>query len=198
MAGMEINKGESPDKIEKGLKRPKRRVRIRVDMTPMVDIAFLLLIFYMVSTVFSRPTRMEISMPPKYDKEDPIPFPESKLLSIFVDKNDFFYYQLGKSMEFPEKVSFEELAGIISSKNRAVKGLAMLLKLDQNASYSSLVRIIDQIQCIERDINMEMDIARRGDPEFIAPDFSAGFILQNMSAYDEYLLQMANMERRTK
>ena len=46
-----------------GLRRPRRRIAIRIDMTPMVDIAFLLLIFYMVTTVFSMPQAMEINLP---------------------------------------------------------------------------------------------------------------------------------------
>jgi biopolymer transport protein ExbD len=46
---------------KKGLRRPKRRISVRIDMTPMVDIAFLLLIFYMVTTVFAMPQAMEIN-----------------------------------------------------------------------------------------------------------------------------------------
>ena len=41
----------------------KKRVGIRIDMTPMVDVAFLLLIFFMVTTVFRRPLAMEVNMP---------------------------------------------------------------------------------------------------------------------------------------
>ncbi|MBK6765929.1 MAG: biopolymer transporter ExbD [bacterium] len=48
-------------------KRP--RVAIRIDMTPMVDIAFLLLIFFMVTTVFRLPTAMDLVLPP--DEEVP-------------------------------------------------------------------------------------------------------------------------------
>jgi biopolymer transport protein ExbD len=55
---------DKPSGKKKGLKRPKRRISIRIDMTPMVDIAFLLLIFYMVSTIFSEPQAMEINLPP--------------------------------------------------------------------------------------------------------------------------------------
>ena len=52
----------APKGAKKGLRRPKRRIAIRIDMTPMVDIAFLLLIFYMVTTVFSMPQAMEIKI----------------------------------------------------------------------------------------------------------------------------------------
>ena len=46
-------------------RRPKRRVGVRIDMTPMVDVAFLLLIFFMVTTVFRTPKALEINLPPK-------------------------------------------------------------------------------------------------------------------------------------
>jgi len=59
-----------------------------------------------------------------------------------------------------------------------------------------MVRIIDKIQSVERAINNEIEIARRCDPELIRKDYSVRLILRNMSAYDEYLLDMANMERR--
>ncbi|MHC5066646.1 MAG: ExbD/TolR family protein, partial [Planctomycetota bacterium] len=46
-----------------GLRPRKKRLGIRIDMTPMVDIAFLLLIFFMVTTVFRRPLAMEVNLP---------------------------------------------------------------------------------------------------------------------------------------
>src|SRR5256885_16648798 len=51
-------------------RRPKRRVGIRIDMTPMVDVAFLLLIFFMVTTVFRTPKALEINLPPKELTQD--------------------------------------------------------------------------------------------------------------------------------
>ena len=55
MAAVDVG-GPSPrGKKTGGLRRPKKRLGIRIDMTPMVDIAFLLLIFYMVTTIFTRP-----------------------------------------------------------------------------------------------------------------------------------------------
>ena len=42
----------------------KKRVGVRIDMTPMVDVAFLLLIFFMVTTVFRRPLAMEAAQYP--------------------------------------------------------------------------------------------------------------------------------------
>ena len=60
---------------KKGGKRAKRRVGIRIDMTPMVDVAFLLLIFFMVTTVFRKPQALEINLPP--DNKTPLSVAQS-------------------------------------------------------------------------------------------------------------------------
>jgi len=55
---------KAPRKKIPGLRvRVKRRIGIRLDMTPMVDIGFLLLIFFMCTTVFRQPQAMEITLP---------------------------------------------------------------------------------------------------------------------------------------
>lgn len=189
MAGVDIGAGR-PEKKKTGLKRPKRRIRIRNDLTPMVDIAFLLLIFYMVTTVFSSPLSMEISLPPKPKEGDPPPRPvaESKLLQMFVDKDDSLYYQIGADMKQPEKVSFKELGETINEKNRNVSRLVMVLKMDQASSYGIMVDIIDQIQAVERAINTELAAARQVDPSVTQEDYSVRFSLQDMTAWDEYVL----------
>lgn len=189
MAGVDLG-GDKPKKGKKeGLRRPKRRVRIRIDMTPMVDIAFLLLIFYMVTTVFSRPLRMEISLPPKPEPgtEPPtVKIGESKLLQIFVDKNDSLYFQTGEGMKQPDKVNFETLSKLIDEKNRNIPGFTMVLKMDQAASYSMMVNIIDEIQSVERAINAEIARMKTVDPTL--EDFSVRFSLQDMTAWDEHVL----------
>lgn len=188
MAGADVG-ADKPDKKKAGLKRPKRRIRIRNDLTPMVDIAFLLLIFYMVTTVFSSPLSMEISLPPKPKEGDPDPQPvaTSKLLMMFVDKEDSLYFQIGEDMKQPEKVSFDELSGLIDEKNRNVSKLVMVLKMDQASSYGMMVDIMDQIQAVERAINAELAAARLVDPS-ITGDYSVRFSLQDMTAWDEYVL----------
>ena len=189
MGGVDIG-ADKPGKKKTGLKRPKRRIRIRNDLTPMVDIAFLLLIFYMVTTVFSSPLSMEISLPPKQKEGDPPPVEvaESKLLQMLVDKDDSLYYQIGADMKQPEKVSFQELSEIINEKNRNVSKLVMVLKMDQASSYGMMVDIIDRIQAAERAINVELAAARLVDASITQEDYSVMFSMPDMSAWDEYVL----------
>jgi len=188
MAGVDLGGGRPAKKAKGGLKRPKRRIGIRIDMTPMVDIAFLLLIFYMVTTIFSAPLSMEIALPPKPapgtpDKSKPVA--QSHLLQIFVDKSDAFYYQIG-DMKQPQRVTFAELEKIIEDKTKQeMKDLVIVLKLDQASSYKMMVRTIDSIQDVERRINAGIASA---DPN--AQKFSSKFSLQDMTAWDEHVLQI--------
>lgn len=74
--------------------RGKRRARLlpaRIDMTPMVDLACLLLTFFILTTAFNEPKVMEIVMPQKTGKPGPIN--PSKALTIILAENDqiFFY-----------------------------------------------------------------------------------------------------------
>jgi len=132
---------------------------------------------------------MEISLPPKPEPgtEPPsVKIGESKLLQIFVDKSDSLYYQTGEGMKQPAKISFDDLAKLIDEKNRNIPGFVMVLKMDQAASYSMMVNLIDEIQSVERAINSEIAILKQTDPGL--GDFSVRFSLQDMTAWDEHVL----------
>src|SRR5258708_33972646 len=73
-------------------RRQKRRVGIRIDMTPMVDVAFLLLIFFMVTTVFRTPKAVEINLPPKDLKQN---VPCSKTMTLRVLADGRLYWKRG-------------------------------------------------------------------------------------------------------
>jgi biopolymer transport protein ExbD len=189
MAGVDLGGGRPKKKAKGGLKRPKRRIGVRIDMTPMVDIAFLLLIFYMVTTIFSAPLSMEISLPPKDAKNTGIPIAASKLLLMYVDKLDSVYYQIGENMKQPVMTNLNDLEKMIDEKNRNIPKLVMVLKLDQKASYKMMVNIIDAIQGVERSINaaLAQTVPAGSEP---AEKFSVRFSLQDMTAWDEHVLDV--------
>lgn len=189
MAGVDLGGGRPKKKAKGGgLKRPKRRIGIRIDMTPMVDIAFLLLIFYMVTTIFSAPLSMEISLPPKQEKAENKPIAASKLLQIFVDNSDSVYYQIGEEMKQPVMTNMAALDKMIDEKNRNVPGLIMVLKVDPKASYTMMVDIIDAIQSVERSINNALVQAAAAGTE--PEKFSVRFSLLDMSAWDQHVLEV--------
>lgn len=158
----------APKEGKKGLKRPKRRLSIRIDMTPMVDIAFLLLIFYMVTTVFSMPQAMEINLPP-VEEEDEVEVKESNLLTIRVDQEGRFWWNLKTPTPdnlpelFPSdpnkadtvlyELSADTLRSLLGEQNQINPRLNTLILIHRKASYSDMVDILDEIDFLERSWN---------------------------------------------
>jgi biopolymer transport protein ExbD len=68
--------------------KKKRRVNIVLDMTPMVDIAFLLLIFYMATTQFKPPEKKEVTLPSSGSQ---IELPKRNVFMITVPKEDSIF-----------------------------------------------------------------------------------------------------------
>ncbi len=124
----------------KGFHRPKRRVGVRIDMTPMVDVAFLLLIFFMVTTVFRTPQALEINLPP--DKDVKIEIKESRVLSIRVLPDDRAYWKHGTDPWAATKV------GVLASVFKPFKNnkeLVVVIKIDRDAKFNNMVNIIDEL-----------------------------------------------------
>lgn len=165
MAGEVAERGAKPGK--QGLRRPKRRVSVRIDMTPMVDIAFLLLIFYMVTTVFAMPQAMEINLPPKDQEDVEIEVQESNLLTIRVDEEGRFWWNL--KIPTPDNLplllpplnpndtvytlSSDTLVGLLRERNTENSKLNTLILLHRDANYDDFVNILDDIDRLERSWN---------------------------------------------
>lgn len=149
MAGADVG-GDRPQRGAKtGIRRPKRRLAIRIDMTPMVDIAFLLLIFYMVSTVFSMPQAMEVNLPPA--SEEQLKIPESNVLTLHVDDENRLYWNIGR--ELPVPMVKDSLRTLLVDQNKANPRLNTLIIIHKDARYRTMVDILDEIDLIERSFN---------------------------------------------
>lgn len=122
----EIIANESSGK-SKGKRRAKKH-STHIDMTPMVDLACLLLTFFMLTTAFSKPKVMEIVLPEK--KVNPDPPKIDNALTIILDKDDKVYYYVGKL----DKPPFPELIKTDFSKD----GLRKLL-LNRNSDLFSKI-----------------------------------------------------------
>src|SRR3989337_2390360 len=88
--------GDSGHKKGPGVKKAKK-LSTRVDMTPMVDLGFLLITFFIFTSTMSTPTTMALNMPK--DEKEPENQNEAKAsgaLSIFMGTNDRVYYYEGE------------------------------------------------------------------------------------------------------
>lgn len=123
-----------------GLRRPKRRTGVRQDMTPMVDIAFLLLIFFMVTTVFRTPQAMEVNLPP----DQAIEVPESNVMSVFIDRNSLLSYRMGTGPLVP--IQRKELRRHFQDQAKLNPDLIILVKVDRKAKYEDMVNMMDELE----------------------------------------------------
>src|SRR6187455_386900 len=84
-----------------GKKGKHKKVRAKkasthIDMTPMVDLAFLLLTFFMLTTTFSKPKTMDITMPVKDKPQvEGTKFPASLTMNVLLTENDRIIWYMG-------------------------------------------------------------------------------------------------------
>ncbi len=133
----------SSGKKGKGLsgRRPKRRVGIKMDMTPMVDVAFLLLIFFMVTTVFRTPKALEINLPPKDAKVD---VAESKTLTMRVLADGRLYWKRGAATNPWVRSSVGELKSVLAPY-LGQNELIVVVKIDREAEFENMVNALDEL-----------------------------------------------------
>jgi biopolymer transport protein ExbD len=144
-----------------GFHKP-RRAGIKLDMTPLVDVAFLLLTFFMFATTMSQPQVMEIRVPPV---DPPADVAKSDLLRLYVRGDNRIFYKLGDEVMHP--ITLGALKDFATQKN-AEKGnsLIVALKVDQRAQYSALIDVLDELnlaegELVERYQEMNMKRERR-------------------------------------
>ena len=144
------------------LKKMKRRVGIRIDMTPMVDIGFLLLIFYMATTSFKPPEKLHVALPSSHSE---IKLPESDMIYVTVTKEDSIVVEYitkqkvvreGKEVSEPirhyEEATPFNLPMVITHIRSNVPGALqwfVVIKADKEVSYGTMSSIMDALQDIK-------------------------------------------------
>jgi biopolymer transport protein ExbD len=138
-----------------------KKMSTRVDLTPMVDLAFLLITFFMLTTTMNKPSAMELNMPKKEDKpEDQQEVRECQVLNVLLDTLDQVWYYEGLKVADLQKTTFDGDAGIrkvlIRSNNRIDKECGLdktgkkrpmicLIKLLPGSRYKNMVDILDEM-----------------------------------------------------
>ncbi len=136
--------------------KKKRRVAIRIDMTPMVDIAFLLLIFYMATTQFKPPEARAVELPESHSQ---IELPDKDIINITITKLDSIYVDYVEKVSLPIDGQYVETTArrvktvnkysVATEINRAraknPKAL-VVIKADRKASFGAMQDVMKQMQ----------------------------------------------------
>ena len=142
-----------------------RKNALRIDMTPMVDLGFLLISFFVITAELSKPSAMNLAMP-RDNAKIPNQLGESYALHVLLGEKQHYYYfgswenALSEKRIFP--VQLTGLRQVIRERQELLddsvrfsegrKGLMMLIKPSPVARYNDLVDVLDEavIQAVEK------------------------------------------------
>jgi len=174
MASIDTGGGDGGHKKGPGVKKAKK-LSTRVDMTPMVDLGFLLITFFVFTATMSSPTTLDLNMPKDIkDQKEQTEVKESSVLSIMLGKDNQIFYYEGKLTEDGsnfKSTTFKGIRDIIVNKKKEVmsryvtdpeceakarakgrpisecadKDFVVIIKPSPEATYKNTVDILDEM-----------------------------------------------------
>jgi biopolymer transport protein ExbD len=147
----------STQKTKAGVKRAKK-LSTKVDLTPMVDLGFLLITFFIVTTTWSQPKAMPLNMPANGDSTN---IANSTVLTLIAAANDKIFYYHGNIHEAMRDSKYgvsnyssrNGIREIIEEKENALdmfykggrKEMMVLIKATPDANYENVVKLLDEM-----------------------------------------------------
>ena len=140
---------------KKGGKIRTKKASTRVDLTAMVDLAFLLITFFMLTTTLSKPKAMDLVMPDKDEKtKDQLPMAESRSLTLLLGANDkveWYVGTAGKGKPVTDNYGKEGIRKTLIDKGKEIqqatgKFMFVLIKPSDKSSYKNVVDILDEMK----------------------------------------------------
>jgi biopolymer transport protein ExbD len=166
-------------------KKAKRRIGVAIDMTPMVDIAFLLLIFYMTTTQFKPPEKQQVTLPMS---ESQYKIPQSDIINITVNKEDSIFIEfitnfIAKSdtmidgvlhhsgdtttirqyIDVEPKTLNQEFLKVQANFLRNKVNPMVIVKADRDSRYGTVKKIMDTLQDLNINRFSLMTEIKRGE-----------------------------------
>lgn len=112
-------------------------------MTPFVDVAFLLLIFFMTTTSFKPPEPVQVELPSSHIE---IQVPESDVLVLTVGANGELVFQVGLNSMDASIVQLADLETLILQKRATNRRLRMAIKADKSVKYGVMADVMKILQ----------------------------------------------------
>ncbi len=147
MAEMDTSSGGGHKKGP-GVKKPKKQ-STRVDLTPMVDLGFLLITFFVFTTTMSQATAMNMNEP-KDDPNNQLKVKNSGVLTLLLGKGDQVYYYMGELTDPTKQFkssNFKDIRQVILDKKKAtpIGDLMYIIKSDKEATFKNAIDVLDEM-----------------------------------------------------
>jgi len=147
-----------------GVKRGKK-LSTRVDLTPMVDLGFLLITFFIFTTSLAEPKAMHLAMPQEKNIIDSSKVKEDRVLSLVLKNENTVGYYYGNDVQHMQFTNYGRgLRDVILQKKAALTkqygkadDLTVLIKPTDNAVYKNVVDALDEMLVTNVTIYMLLD-----------------------------------------
>ncbi len=116
--------------------RDHREDEVEINLTPLIDVVFLLLIFFMVSTTFIHESRIDLSLP---EASQDAPEDEPKTIEIDIDRQGRYYVN-GRLLVNSRK---ETVRQALREASSGLREPVLLLKADAQATHQSVITVMD-------------------------------------------------------
>lgn len=125
-------------------KGPKKSLNL--DLTPMVDLGFLLITFFVFTTTVSQPLTMNLNMPAA-DQTIHTNVPQSGAITLLLGKGNNLFYYFGMNPQEATRSTYKEIRTIIINKkgNTAPEKFFVVIKPVEEASFKNVVDILDEM-----------------------------------------------------
>jgi biopolymer transport protein ExbD len=140
----------------KGGKVRSKKVSTRVDLTAMVDLAFLLITFFMLTTTLSKPKAMDLAMPDNSVKTNQLPVAATRSMTILLGGHNKIEWYMGEVAKTPPTVDNYGKEGLRKALIENGKKVAethaapdnfmiVLIKPSDKSTYENLVTVLDEM-----------------------------------------------------
>ena len=134
---------------KKGGKKRSKKMSTKIDMTPMVDLGFLLITFFMLTTTLAKPVTMQLNMPDKTDTKETSPVKLSETLTVCPDENKVYYYQgipteAGTVMQVTNYSETGIRKVIADLKAKVGNNFTLVIKPTKTAKYRNMIDMLDE------------------------------------------------------
>ncbi|WP_257659284.1 ExbD/TolR family protein [Parapedobacter lycopersici] len=136
-----------------------RRLQPRVDLTAMVDLAFLLITFFMLTTSINKQQALDIAMPDISDTTEQLQMADNRTVTVLIGENDrvdWYWGMLEKPIAGPyttthgkygiRKVLLEKKDEVVTLTGEPDKGLMVIIRPSEKSDYASLVNVLDEMK----------------------------------------------------
>jgi biopolymer transport protein ExbD len=142
---------------KKGGKIRSKKASTRIDLTAMVDLAFLLITFFIMATTLAKPKAMDTIWPDKSKRDAQLPVPESRTMTVLLGSNSKLEWYIGapgKSAPTVDNFGKNGIRKTLIEKNKEIEAshpgtadnfMIVLVKPSDKSTYKDFVNIMDEL-----------------------------------------------------